>query len=581
MHPFNPLKSTPKILGVSLFGSVVFLLPLRVGAAPVTKTPPPQSRATQWRSTLYPSNWTPSGRFDQDKLIQDFSYAGYHQSDVPIPQTKGLVFDAVAGFGADSTGTTDSTSSIQKAIDQASLKGGVVYLRAGTFKITPQAGQNYALRIAANNVVLRGAGKDKTFLFNDSYEMRSKQILLIQGSGPDWHTKPDGSPETLLTRDLLTPTTLIPVASVAGFQVGDWITLRADATDAFAAEHHMADLWDGKGDALGGVMFQRRITAIDAANNTLSIDVPLRYYLKMRDHARVHKTGVQVEEVGVESLSVGNREHPGTTGWTEDDYQKAENSSYAIHGANAITFERARNCWMRDVASYHPSVNTSPTHILSNGILLHQCRGVTVENCDFEHSQYGGGGGNGYMYRLTDAQECLLNNCISRYTRHGFVFSSMACSGNVIHGGLSQLSGIQAAGTGKTNGTGSDHHMHLSQSNLIDNMTVDRDYFTAAYRGLWGSIPHGQTSVHSVFWNTRGLAYSPGRNFIVQSEQARFGYVIGTRGPANGVSLHGQDSAGNENRMLPTDHVEGVGKGNSLIPNSLYLDQLNRRHQTK
>ncbi len=533
----------------------------------------------EWRSTLYPENWTPPTtlRFETDRLIQDFSYAGYHRGEREIPAANGPVFD-VTSYGADPTGVTDSTVAIQSAINAAiAAGGGVVALPAGTFTVSPQGTNAYALRIVASGIVLRGAGRDRTFLFNAATAMRGKHIIRVEGSGSSWGTVPSGSPQPRLTEDLLSPTSSIPVAATTGFAVGDWVVLRADATDAFVAEHNMTDLWAGRGSSLGGVMFLRQITAVDAAASRLTIDAPIRYYLKTRDDARVHHAVPHVEEVGLEGFSIGNREHPAAaspTGWGEEDYNTAGNGAHDVHGSFAIAFRRVRDSWISDVASYRPAGNAMNTHLLSNGILLQNCRGVTVRNCDLQRPLYGGGGGNGYMYRLQASNECLVRDSAARYNRHGFVISHMACSGNVIHGGIGQVTRTQVAGSGTTGGEGSDHHMHLSQSNLIDNVQLDRDFFTAHYRGTSGTPPqHGQGGTHTVFWNLSGTAYQPGKSFIVRSEQARYGYIIGTRGPASGLTTPSSAAS----RTTPVDHAEGAGQGDSLRPLSLYHDQLGRR----
>lgn len=540
----------------------------------------PAAGQTAWRSTLYPADWTPPTtlRFETDRLIQDFSYAGYHRGEAQIPLIRGPVFDVTA-HGADPTGAADSTTAIQNAINAATAAGGgVVWLPAGTYRLSPQGANSYALRLAANNLVLRGAGRDRTFLYNDSFQMRGKHIIRVEGSTSGWSTVPAGSPQPRLTADLPGPTTVVPVASTAGFAVGDWIILRADATDAFIAEHNMTDLWGGLGAGLGGVMFQRRITGLDEANARLTLDVPIRYYLKTRDNARIHKVVPHVSEVGLEDFSIGNREHAtagSRTGWAEEDYNTAENGSYDTHGSFALALRRARDCWITNVGSYRPAANTLNTHLLSNGILLENCVGVTVRQGDFQRPLYGGGGGNGYMYRVQASNECLIRDSAARYARHGFVFSHMACSGNVIHGGLAQVTRTQAAGTGTTSGEGCDHHMHLSQSNLIDGVQLDRDFFTAHYRGTSGTPPqHGQGAAHSVYWNLEGLAYQPGKNYIVRSEQARYGYMIGTRGPASGMTTTSGAPAA---RTAPVDHAEGAGLGLTLQPFSLYQDQLARR----
>jgi hypothetical protein len=165
------------------------------------------------------------------------------------------------------------------------------------------------------------------------------------------------------------------------------------------------------------------------------------------------------------------------------------------------------------------------------------------------------------------------------------VFADMGTSGNVIHGGLTQSTGYQVAGVGATRANGSDHHMYLSQSNLVDGVQVDKDFFNAYNRMAFGTM-HGQTGVHTVYWNLQGQAYFPrkdyiidekgklyfgGKDYIVLSEQARYGYIIGTRGPASNILL------GKNLRSLPLDHAEGIGKGDTLEPKSLYLDQRQRR----
>ncbi|HET6410090.1 MAG TPA: glycosyl hydrolase family 28-related protein, partial [Chthoniobacteraceae bacterium] len=207
-----------------------------------------------WRSELYPEDWAPpvSQKFETDKFLQDFSYAGYHRGDKEVPRITSPVFD-VTSYGADATGVNDSTAAIQRAIDEAGAQGGgVVFLPSGTFRVSPQGTDNWALRIRQGNTVLRGAGRDKTFLFNASYMMRLKSIILAQGAEERWKQEPANGPVAPITSDLLSPTKEIPVESVEGFKPGDWIILRTDATDDFIAEHNMSDKWGGKGDRLGG-----------------------------------------------------------------------------------------------------------------------------------------------------------------------------------------------------------------------------------------------------------------------------------------------------------------------------------------
>ncbi len=537
----------------------------------------PQAGAADdwWRSALYPSTWEPPAkvRFLHDAFLQDFSYAGYRRGEVPLPEVTGPVF-AAADHGADPSGTADSTAAIQAAIDEAAAAGGgVVYLGEGSFRVAPAGDADHALLIDHSGVVLRGAGHDKTFLFNTRTDMRGRAVLAVRApGGGNWRT--ETGPPVPLTADLPGPATRIPVADASAFSVGEWVVLRADATPEYMADLNMTDLWGSPEarNALGGPLFYREIVAVDPAAGVIEVDVPTRFILLTRDNARVSRTLPLLSEVGLEDFSIGNIEHHGNSGWGEEDYRDPALAAYDTHASWLVHWQGARDSWMRSVHSYRLPENAKPVHMLSNGVQLRFARGITLEDVEMQRPQYGGGGGNGYMIRFSAAQECLALNCRVHWNRHGFVFSGMQTSGNVIRGGLARHTAWQAEG-GRTNGRGSDHHMHLSQSNLVDGVTLEEDFFQAAWRGLWGTHPHGLTATHSVFWNLEGLRYLPGRPFIVESEQFAYGYVIGTRGEAPAAALPRSQGA----RTDPVDHKEGIGEGNRLWPPSLFDDQRARR----
>lgn len=535
------------------------------------------SASTQaWESSLFTSGWQPAPggvSFETDKIIQDFSFAGYRRGEVPLPASPpGLIYNAVAAYGADPTGTIDSTTAIQNAINAAaSAGGGIVWLPAGTYRISPQGSNNYCLQIAASGVVLRGAGAGQTFLRCTETVMRDKNIILVNGpSAAAWTTVQN--PSTLITTDLPGPVTQIPVASTADFAVGDHIIVRADPGDDWALEH-LEDGWVGHAGSFGRLMYLRQITALDTVNHVITIDIPTRYTLKTRDHARVYRKTTLNSEVGLEGFSIGNTQHPGTTGWGENDYLSEGTSAHAVHNCYAIRMSRVRDSWIRDVRTFQPAGNSSTAHILNNGILLVECARVTVRHCHFQRPQYGGGGGAGYMYRIQNSGDCLLQACTAEFSRHGFVFSHMASTGNVLHACLDKTTGKQTGHTGNqnTSGKSSDHHMHFSHSNLVDVCTADGSWFEARYRPSGSAPMHNLTSAHGVFWNTEGKGSAA--SYVVHSQQSRYGYVIGTRGTLTSVNTGGTSTS----KTNPVDHVEGVGQGDSLTPFSLFREQRRRR----
>ncbi|MEX2581620.1 MAG: DNRLRE domain-containing protein [Verrucomicrobiales bacterium] len=526
-----------------------------------------------WESPLYDASWspTPALEFETDKLVQDFSYAGYHRGERQIPDVEGPIFDAVSGFGADPTGATDSTTAIQQAIEAAAQAGGgVVLLPEGLFHVAPPPGESAALSIGTSGIVLRGEGEGRTFLVNTSTDMRGKRVVSVTGPSPYWFW--NNGTSYPLTEDLLSPTKRLPVSNTAPFAVGDWIVVRNTITTDWVNEHNEPD-WLGYENSMSGLAWSRQVVGIDEAAGELEIDVPTRYALKTRDSARVFIRNGALFEVGIEHLSIGNVQHEGSQ-WGESDFSDPATSAGQVHSSRLISFLNVRNGWIRNVASFQPEENgTSTCHMLSNGIVLRECRGITIRDCHLQRPQYGGGGGNGYMFLLQHTSDCLVENCVAEFNRHGLVFASMGSSGNVLRHCTDRTTGKATGSTGgyNTSGRASDHHMHFSHSNLVDNCTADDSWFTAHYRPYGTPPKHNLTSAHSVFWNTRCEGSPTG--FAVHSQQSRYGYAIGTRGTVTAVRTTGLSSE----KTNPVDHVEGVGQGDTLDPPSLSLDQWRRR----
>ncbi len=523
-----------------------------------------------WRPSLYPANWTPpdDASFTTDKLIQDFSYAGYRRGEEPIPEIAGPVFDVTtAPYNADPSGTSDSTAAIQAAIDAAAAaEGGVVFLPAGTYLVEPQGSNNFALRIQHSNIVLRGDGVGETFILNTSYEMRSKAVIRV--------TPPSTSfgPQVSITADLDNPTRRIPVADASAFSAGDMVRMEWTFTQGWIDEHNQGNWWTAPGTTPAPAEYIREITAVNTDEGWIEIDVPTRYTMRTRDDARARTISGQLSGVGIEGMSIGNVQHPGNQ-WGESDYTVEGRSAWDVHASWLVVLNHTIDSWITDVHSFQAAGNTSTCHMLSNGISLGRCFRVTVANCEMRRSQYGGGGGNGYMYRVQHSHENLIMDSIADFSRHGFVISHAGTSGNVFLRCEDRETARSTGSSGSynTSGSGSDHHMHFSHSNLFDMCHAHNSFYTAHHRANIGTIGHGLTSAHGVYWNTSGSGSRGGA--VVRSEQGRYGYVIGTSGSRSSVS---NPTSGN---TAPADHVEGVGIGEAMQPQSLYLDQLALRAQ--
>lgn len=519
-----------------------------------------------WRSALYPEDWAPGLRDEAGRMLHDFSYAGYRSGEAPVPErVTGVWVDVTAPpYSADATGVAGATDAIQRAIDDVGRQGGgTVFLPPGVYRITfPTPEANAALRVAHSGVVLQGAGPDKTFLFLDETVSRGKALLLVApAAGMDWYRVIPGT-EQLLREDVTAPGSVLPLAEPPRFAVGDWVAVTHDTTEAWVREHNMAGIWPpGR---VPGQLFFRRVTAVDSEHRTITIDAPTRYDLKTRDRARVYAVAAPIEEVGIVGLAIGMRENA-KAGWGTADHAVPATGAYDVHGSRAVVLRGVVNGWIQDVATYRPPENRQ-FHIHSIGIEVVHSRHVTVRRVSVANPQYLGGGGNGYPLVIA-GQDSLFHHVRAMTGRHPITITGGQTNGNVVLGGYIS-SPVSLA---------SDFHAFLSVANLIDNLTIDGDRFEAGDRSHasgTGGLSHGASTSQSVFWNINGLAYKDDGSrgdVIVWTEQSGWGYVIGTRGPAHRVG------AGTGIRMRPVDFVEGEGRGETLEPRSLYIDQLRRR----
>lgn len=522
------------------------------------------SYTSSWRSVLYPEDWKPGYTDSRGRFLHDFSYAGYHSGLVPVPEiTENIIDVTKAPYRIDNTGKKDMTAKLQKAIDRLAAKGGgVIYLPEGKYRMSVPEDRDYGVKISSDSIIIRGAGAGKTMILNTSTFMRGKTLFDFRAEGASWD-RPAGK-EVRLTSDIMAPATAIPVENASEFKEGDLVIIRSDITPEFREEHKVGAEWD---ELTKGVHFIRTVTGTDLENGMVYIDVPTRYFLKIRDNARIYRINRQLSECGMENLSFGNIQHPNPKGWGEEDYRTEGNGSYYVHGSHMVAFRNAENCWARGLSTFHPDGNAPEVHILSNCLLIYDSRFITVEKCDFQRSQFEGGGGNGYMYTLW-GNDCMIRDCHAEHGRHNYDFKGMSACGNVI-----------LRCTSKDAYKATDFHMHLSMANLIDSFIADGDCIDAGFRPYGTKKKrHMYSTTESVIWNTTGLKRHD-KGYLVRSLQFGNGYVVGTSGQFSKVVA--EPATGTMNRIMydtaPVDWTEGIGAGKYLTPQSLYEDQFSRR----
>lgn len=98
-------------------------------------------------------------------LLPDFSYAGYAWGEHPLPDVGYPIFD-ICDYGAvPDDGLPDRAafeSAVQAAV--ASGHGAVIYVPAGRYELHDSDAPNAPIIIDGDNIVLRGAGRDRSIL---------------------------------------------------------------------------------------------------------------------------------------------------------------------------------------------------------------------------------------------------------------------------------------------------------------------------------------------------------------------------------------------------------------------------------
>ena len=499
---------------------------------------------TAWRSALYPEAWTPEFTAATGEFLHDFSYAGYHAGEVALPSPPpGASFD-VTVYGADPTGSADSTAAVQAAIDAASAGApAVVDFPAGTYRF------DGSLRVSTSGVALRGAGSTSTFLYFTSAEgLDYAADLTFAGAIAE-------GGDHLFGADLPARSTVIPLTDTAGIAVGDTVHLGWTISPEFVTDHGMDGVWT----AFNGewrAFFRRTVVAVDAGG--ITVDVPTRYPMLMRDGASVRVATGYLTENGLQDLAISN-----VNSWEP---------AWAHMQVHAVLFSGVQDAWVSGVASWESPLSTDGKgmHLMSSGIEVLDSRRVTIADTTLQNAQNRGDGGNGYLFEISRSNEILTRDCTAVAGRHNFIqnwdfgSSGLVWLRDTTRDGRAMLGDWDPWGYAAY----SEYHHSLAMANLVDSCTVE-DGWQGVNRQT-ESTGAGQSVTESVFWNTRGGGY-------LRSLQYGNGYVIGT----TAMDVHTDPTEWDWNNAgegtEPSDWTEGLDEPLPLEPASLYEDQLGRR----
>lgn len=490
---------------------------------------------TGWYSDLYPETWEPTDTSPQGRFIHDFSYAGYHNGEESPPNISSTNTFSILDYGADPLGEEDSTNSFQDAI-QAAQNGGTVWIPEGLYRI------DELLKIEHSNIILAGEGPEKSRLwFTKNTSMTDQSSILFRGSIQQ-------GAEILLSQDASSRSNYIELEDTENLEIGQDISIGWVITDDFVHDHGMSNYWmTFRGQ---WVSFFRR-TVTDIEENRIAIDVPIRYPIYQRDQASIRVEEGYLSECGIQNISISNAVE--------------KTNALLFDRAHAIQLEATKDCWIDRVESF--AAPEQEKHLQSGGVKILTSKRVTVSNSIMEQAQHRGDGGNGYLFEISQSSEILIRDSVARAGRHNFIQNwGFGTSGCVFLRTESSEGESHFDNSGSITSTGfSEFHHSLAMANLIDNSIAD-DGWKAVNR-LFYSSGAGHSATENVFWNIKGAG-------SLYSYQYGHGYVIGS----TDINVYTEVSDVYEsNGTAPEDYVEGIGEGETLIPQSLYEDQLQKR----
>ena len=415
--------------------------------------------------------WQPGSR------LPDFSYAGYHYGEDPLPKVATVL--NIKDFGAIGDGLHDDTEAMLKALDQ--LENGALLLPEGTYRITQ------VIRITKPNVVIRGEGMDKTTLFFPQY---------LNDLEPNWGSTTEGRPtsnyawsggfirvEGEYEREKLDDITqpaqrgehTLTVAT-DNLSAGQWIEIQMQDDSTHSMLNHLyAD--DPASVVRWGRVHHTNFTARieNIRGKTITLNRPLRFDLRPEWQPAIYTYQPTVTEVGIEGLTM---EFP------VEPYQ----GHFTELGFNGITLGDVAHCWIKNIR-----FKNADSGIFLNGQFC-TIDGVLYESDRDKEPQRQSTGHHGIYISDNDN---VFNRFVFK-TKFIHDISVSHCAGNVISDGA----GVDIC---------FDHHKRAPYANLFTNIHLGEG------SRMWQSGGGGELGRHTAawatFWNIRAnrpLAWKDG-----------------------------------------------------------------------
>ena len=321
-------------------------------------------------------------------MVPDFSYAGYHYFEKPVPELSERtypIFD-VTDYGAIANDVYSDQPAIERAIAEAEAAGGgTIFFPEGEYLVATQTdlidGDIQPIQIQGSNIVFKGVGADTNIRYSD------REFWLVWSSDVpetiEWgsiirqvyNPEADGDDSTpalfqFIPSDTTSQeiTTIVERAQREDF----WITV-ADASQLRVEQRVVLCMyesdWDdfiddltsrkSSSDWTSGLKVYERHQIAEIRENRVRFKEPLHFYLIEPEHGWSVRTYPHIEEVGVEDLSI--------QGTWRHKYKHHENAHHDS-GYTPLAFEKCVNSWVRRVNFVNVNI----------GMLIYRCMAMSV-----------------------------------------------------------------------------------------------------------------------------------------------------------------------------------------------------------
>ncbi|MGB5943072.1 MAG: DUF4955 domain-containing protein, partial [Leeuwenhoekiella sp.] len=287
--------------------------------------------------------------------ISDFSFAGYKNGNVPIPNTSGWNVVNVSDHGARPDDGKSDNNGIQKAIEAAENSGrpSVVLFESGRYLINRFEDGVKSIYITKNNIVLKGKGSGTggTEIFCESSYINPEREF---GNPPEdnWAfiIRPENSgssKRTKITEAITRGSFDITVSNASEFKVGDIVTVRQRDPKNIAANGvtypstATTDQWTRLND--NGFTVREFHSIKSISGNKITFDNPMLINLPKLDKTDLF-TENMVENIGLEKIRFSGN----WSSYGENFIHHKPGDFTHDQGWSGILFEGVANSWVVD-----------------------------------------------------------------------------------------------------------------------------------------------------------------------------------------------------------------------------------------